>query len=267
VAPPEPAQPTPGETPQLDLRQRVALVTGSTGQLGRVIARTLADCGADVALHYVRRQDMALQLERELGERGVRALPVQADITDAQAVDRMRGEIAASIGDPDILVCNAVIQYPWKSILEQPLADYESQFRSSVLQAVIAAKVFVPAMIARRRGRIIAVNTEAAMQNAPTQSAYVSGKRGMDGVLRVLAREVGEYQITVNQVAPGWMISEDVRTAGTQRQQAYESQVPLRHRGSDQDVANLVAFLASDLAAFITGAFIPVAGGNVMPAI
>jgi 3-oxoacyl-[acyl-carrier protein] reductase len=267
AARPEPAPPTPGEIPKLDLHHHVALVTGSTGQLGRVIARTLADCGADVALHYVRQRDMALQLERELRERGVRALPVQADITDPQAVDQMRGEVAAALGDPDILVCNAVIQYPWKSILEQPLADYESQFRSSVLHAVIAAKVFVPAMITRRRGRIIAVNTEAAMQNSPMQSAYVSGKRGMDGVLRVLAREVGEHQITVNQVAPGWMISDSVRAAGTQRQKAYEGQIPLRHRGNDQDVANLVAFLASDLAAFITGAFIPVAGGNVMPAI
>jgi 3-oxoacyl-[acyl-carrier protein] reductase len=164
-------------------------------------------------------------------------------------------------------VCNAVAQYQWKSVLEQPIEDYESQFRSSVLHAVIAAQTFVPAMIKRRYGRIIALNTEAAMQNFPAQSAYVSGKRGMDGLLRVLAREVGEHQITVNQVAPGWMISEDVRAAGTERQKYYESQIPLRHRGSDQDVANLVAFLASDLASFITGAFIPVCGGNVMPAI
>lgn len=267
TTPRDPEPPNPSDTPTLDLRHRVALVTGSTGQLGRVIARTLADCGADVALHYARQHEMALQLECQLSERGVRALPVQADITDQRAVDQMRSEIAATLGDPDILVCNAVIQYPWKTVLEQPLADYESQFRSSVLHVVIAAKVFVPAMIARGRGRIIAVNTEAAMQNSPKQSAYVGGKRGMDGVLRVLAREVGEHQITVNQVAPGWMISDSVRATGTERQRAYESQIPLRHRGTDQDVANLVAFLASDLAAFITGAFIPVAGGNVMPAI
>jgi len=260
---------TPGhsEAPKLDLHGRIALVTGSTGQFGRVIARTLADCGADVALHYFRQSDMALRLEQELKERGVRGVPVQADITDPQAVARMRADIAQSIGDPDILVCNAVAQYQWKSVLEQPIEDYESQFRSSVLHAVIAAQTFVPAMIKRRYGRIIALNTEAAMQNFPAQSAYVSGKRGMDGLLRVLAREVGEHQITVNQVAPGWMISEDVRAAGTERQKYYESQIPLRHRGSDQDVANLVAFLASDLASFITGAFIPVCGGNVMPAI
>jgi len=252
---------------QLDLRKRVALVTGSTGQLGRVIVRTLADCGADVALHYFKQHDAALRLERELQERGVRGLPIQADVTDPQAVNRMRDEIAGSLGDPDILVCNAVIQYEWKSVLEQPIADYESQFRSSVLHTVIASKAFLPAMIARRRGRIIAVNTEAAMQNFHAQSAYVSGKRGMDGVLRVLAREVGEHQITVNQVAPGWVVSDREREAGAKPQKGYESRVPLRRRGDDQDVANLVAFLASDLASFITGAFISVSGGNIMPAI
>ena len=105
------------------------------------------------------------------------------------------------------------------------------------------------------------------MQHLPGQSAYVAGKRGMDGVLRVLAKEIGPYQITVNQVAPGWTITEQVRRAGTQRQDAYEAAVPLKRRGEDQEIANVVAFLASDLASYITGAYIPVCGGNIMPAI
>jgi len=85
--------------------------------------------------------------------------------------------------------------------------------------------------------------------------------------LRVLAKEIGPDQITVNQVAPGWTITEQVRRAGTQRQDAYEAAVPLKRRGEDQEIANVVAFLASDLASYITGAYIPVCGGNVMPAI
>jgi 3-oxoacyl-[acyl-carrier protein] reductase len=105
------------------------------------------------------------------------------------------------------------------------------------------------------------------MQNFPNQSAYVSGKRGMDGVLRVLAKEIGEHQITVNQVAPGWMISDKYRGTPEEIQPEYSANVPLKRRGYDQDIANAVAFLASDLAAFITGAYIPVSGGNVMPAI
>jgi 3-oxoacyl-[acyl-carrier protein] reductase len=255
------------QAPRLDLRKRVALVTGATGQLGRVIARTLADCGADVALHYFRQNEMAANLQKEMEARAVRSVSVQADITEWSAVCRMKDEIGAAIGDPDIVVSNAVIQYAWTKVLEQSPADYESQFRSCVLQNVHLAKAFAPAMIARRHGRIIALNTECAMQNHAMQSAYVSGKRGMDGLLRVLAREIGEHQITVNQVAPGWMISEGVRAAGTERQEFYESNVPLRRRGEDQDVANVVAFLASDLASFITGAYISVSGGNVMPTI
>jgi 3-oxoacyl-[acyl-carrier protein] reductase len=89
----------------------------------------------------------------------------------------------------------------------------------------------------------------------------------MDGVLRVLAKEVGVHQVTVNQVAPGWMISDRHRDEGTERQEKYESTVPLRRRGTDQNIADAVAFLASDLAEFITGAYIPVCGGNVMPTI
>ena len=127
------------------------------------------------------------------------------------------------------------------------------------------AKAFVPAMTCRKWGRIIGINTECAMLNMPNQSAYVSGKRGMDGLLRVLAREVGEYGVTVNQVAPGWTISEN--KADTAAQENYRKNVPLRRRGTDREVAGVVAFLASDLASFITGAFIPVCGGNVMPAI
>jgi 3-oxoacyl-[acyl-carrier protein] reductase len=83
----------------------------------------------------------------------------------------------------------------------------------------------------------------------------------------VLAREVGEHQITVNQVAPGWTISDRDRQQGSEANAAYESGVPLRRRGTDQEIANVVAFLASDLASFITGAYVPVCGGNVMPAI
>lgn len=101
----------------------------------------------------------------------------------------------------------------------------------------------------------------------PFQSAYAAAKRGMDGTLRVLAREVGEHNITVNQVAPGWMISERDRQAGTALQPEYAARIPLRRRGEDQDIANAVAWLASELAGFITGAFLPVGGGNVMTAI
>lgn len=249
----------------LDLHGRIAVVTGGTGQLGRVMVRTLARCGANVVIHYHRDGNMGQALLEELRDLGRSAICVQADITDQTSVLLMRKKIEESLGSPDIIVNNAVVQYRWTTLLDQSLDDYESQYRSCVFQNVLMAKAFVPAMIQKRWGRIIAINTECSLQNHPGQSAYVSGKRGLDGVLRVLAKEIGEHQITVNQVAPGWMVSEESPAGDGDGE--YASNIPLKRRGTAEDVANLVAFLASDLAGFITGQFISVSGGNVMPAI
>ncbi|WP_058301224.1 SDR family NAD(P)-dependent oxidoreductase [Gorillibacterium timonense] len=252
---------------KIDLSGKRALVTGATGQLGRVMARTLAACGADVAIHYRGNEAKADELEQEIRALGCRTLKVQADITDKASIFAMKDKISAELGEVDIVVANAVIQYSWASVLEQPEEDYESQFRSCVMQSVYLAKAFLPGMMTRRSGRLIGINTESSMQNLPGQSAYVAGKRGMDGVYRVLAREVGETQVTVNQVAPGWTISERDREEQTEHSESYERTVALKRRGTDQEIANVVAFLASDLASFITGAYVPVSGGNVMPAI
>jgi 3-oxoacyl-[acyl-carrier protein] reductase len=251
----------------IDLTGKVALVTGASGELGRGIARTLAAAGADVAVHYRSNRPAAEKVRDAIVGMGRRAELFPADITEEASVRAMQAAVASSLGDPDIIVNNAVIQFPWKPVLEQAVGDYEGQFRSCVLHNVLMAQAFVPAMIRKQWGRVIAINTECAMQCWPNQSAYASAKRGMDGIVRVLAREVGGHGVTVNQVAPGWMVTDRVRQEGTERQPSYEQNVPLRHRGEDQDIANVVAFLASDLAKFITGAYLPVCGGNVMPCI
>lgn len=252
---------------QIDLAGRTALVTGATGQLGRTITRTLAGCGADMIVHYHGNRAKGEELTKELRDQGRRVYLVQADVTDAASVEAMRAHIQNETGLPDIIVNNAVIQYGWKSVLEQAIEDYDSQYRSCVAHNVLMAKAFVPAMIEKKWGRVIGINTECAMQCFPGQSAYVAGKRGMDGVLRILAKEVGKHNITVNQVAPGYMVSDNQREAGTEVNEGYTKNVPLGRRGDDQDIANAVAFLASDLADFITGVYLPVCGGYVMPTI
>ncbi len=253
---------------KLDLTGKICVVTGGSGQLGRTMVRTLADCGADVAITYLQNREMAERFQSELHDMGRRAVAIQADVTDRESVFSMRDTVQRELGTADVIVNNAVIQYSWTNILDQGLEDYESQFRSCVLHNVLMAKAFVPGMIEKGKGgRVIGVNTECAMQNFPSQSAYVAGKRGMDGVLRILAKEVGKHQITVNQVAPGWTISDRARAAGTEVQEGYSKTVPLGRRGDDQELANVVAFLASDLSSYITGAYIPVCGGNVMPCI
>ena len=251
----------------IELEGHVCVVTGASGELGRVISRTLGAAGAKVALHYFKGEERAEALLEELQSFGVTAMTVQADVTEMESVAAMRDAVEAELGEADVVVGNAVIQYDWVPILEQSLEDFESQFRSCVLHNVHLAKAFTPGMITKGWGRVIGINTECAMQCFETQAAYASAKRGMDGLYRVLARELGPHGITVNQVAPGWMISDQVRADGTESQPDYEAKVLLNRRGTDQDVANTVAFLTSDLAEFITGAFIPVCGGSVMPTI
>ncbi|MFF2885411.1 SDR family NAD(P)-dependent oxidoreductase [Paenibacillus sp. NPDC057967] len=252
---------------KIELGGKNVLITGATGDLGRVMARTLADCGANIAIHYHSNERKAVELKAEIEIKGRHAIAVQADVTREDDVLRMKEDITASLGAIDIVVANAVVQYQWTTVLEQPAADYISQFESCVLQSVFLAKAFLPAMKEAGYGRLIGINTECAMQNFATQSAYTAGKRGMDGLYRVLAKEVGEHQITVNQIAPGWTISDRDRDNHSEINEAYSSSVPLKRRGTDQEIANAVAFLASDLSSFITGAYIPVNGGNVMPAI
>lgn len=254
----------------LDLTGRLALVTGGSGELGRVMVRTLAAAGADVAIHYHRQEARAASLAEEVRGLGRRVMTVRADVTDGGSVLAMAAAVGEAIGMPDIVVANAVIQIdPWLAVLEQAPDDYLSQFASCVMQSVYLAKAFVPAMQARGWGRYVAINTECAMEAAAGSSAYVAGKRGLDGLVRTLAKEVGASGVTVNQVAPGDTVSERDRQApgGAGDHAAYIRTVPLGRRGTDQEVAHAVAFLASDLASFITGAYVPVCGGRVMPAI
>ncbi len=249
----------------IDLSKKIAVITGGSGALGRVMVRTLAEAGADIAICYYRDAESAQRLEDEITAKGVRAITVQADVTDQDSINRMRDTVSEKLGAANIIVNNAVIQYSWTSVLEQSPEDYESQFQSCVLHNVYMAQAFVPAMVETGWGRVIGINTECSMQNFATQSAYTSGKRGMDGVLRVLAKEVGEHGVTVNQVAPGWTISE--KSADSPSDAHYWSKVPMQRRGTAQEIANTVLFLASDLASYITGVYIPVCGGNVMPTI
>ena len=259
---------------KIDLSGKTAVVTGGAGQLGRTMCRTLGECGANIAVCYHHSKEMADGIAAEIVEKyNVKAISVYCDVTDFNSVLKMKETVNQNLGEVQIIVNNAVVQYSWVSVLEQDPKDYQSQFDSCVMHNVYMAKAFVPDMIKNQYGRIVSINTECAMQNFETQSAYVAGKRGMDGVLRVLAKEIGANGITVNQVAPGWTIGDKYRdlTDGSEMKKyqdfPYIKTVPLNRRGTDFEIANVVAFLASDLASFITGAYIPVCGGNVMPAI
>jgi 3-oxoacyl-[acyl-carrier protein] reductase len=250
---------------EINLTGKLAVITGATGQLGRVMVSTLASCGADIAVHYLQNQAKADELVREITKNyKVRAVAVQADITDESSVNAMHGKIKRELGEPDIVVNNAVIQYSWTSVLEQDLEDFQSQFDSCVKHNVLMAKAFIPAMIEKKSGRFIGINTECSYLCNANSGAYASAKRGMDGLYRTLAKEMGKFNVNVNQVAPGWTISDKDRQNNTEISPQYSQNVPLDRRGTDQEIANVVLFLASELSSFVTGVCIPVCGGTVM---
>ena len=147
-----------------------------------------------------------------------------------------------------------------EKLLDQPLTDFDSQYQSCVMQTVHMAKAFVPAMIERSYGRIVVINTECAALAEANCSAYTAAKRGLDGIVRCLAKEVGANGITVNQVAPGWTVSERDRENHTEVQGVYDSTVPLTARNGSGNCTD-GRVLASDLASYTHGGVIPVAVG------
>ncbi|MGJ5177620.1 SDR family NAD(P)-dependent oxidoreductase [Bradyrhizobium oligotrophicum] len=258
---------TPLRSPlQIDLSGRVALVTGAAGELGRPIARTLAACGAKVAIHYLTSRDGADRLRDELNElHPQRACTVSGDVAKLEDVEAMRRIAESRLGPVDIVVNNAVTWFDERPVTDQTADQFDRVFRSSVLQAWATARVFSGPMIERKWGRLISLGTEMTSLALANRAPYTAAKCAMDGMLRSLARELGEHGITVNQVAPGWVISDKDRRDRDEVQPLYERSVPLGRRGYDQDVANMIAFLASDLAGFVTGVRVPVCGGIVMP--
>jgi len=151
--------------------------------------------------------------------------------------------------------------------LEQDDKDFYSQFESTVMHNVYMFKAFAPAMLEKGSGKFVVINTECSMRCDPGAAAYSSAKRGLDGLCRSFAKEVGPKGITVNQVAPGWMITEAERARGETLTGPYVDSVPMKRRGTDEDIADAVLFFASSLSDYITGAYLSVSGGRVMPTI
>jgi NAD(P)-dependent dehydrogenase (short-subunit alcohol dehydrogenase family) len=149
---------------RLDLNEKVALVTGGSGDLGRSIAQTLAACGADVAVNYYRGRERTEEVAEAIRKLSVRSCTVEGDIGSLASMTAMRNAVVGTLGPVDIVVTNSIEWNQDRPILDQKLEAFERSHRSCVLQNVIAAKVFVPSMIERRWGRIIGISSEVAAQ-------------------------------------------------------------------------------------------------------
>jgi len=247
-----------------DLSNRVALVTGASRGLGAAIAERLAQCGAAVAVNYCASADKAKRLVQKIEKSGGRARGYQADVRESANVHEMAQQITADLGPIDILVLNATGPQPFLQIEELTWQACLDQLEFFVKSPMLLTQDVLPSMKERRHGRIIHIASEVFSQGTPRFSQYVAAKGAQLGLMRSWAMELAPWQITVNAVSPGWIPTERHANDAESDKRAYAEKVPMKRMGNPKDVAEAVAFLASDAANFITGQNLLVNGGNAL---
>jgi len=247
------------------LAGKVALITGSARGTGAGIADRFAREGAKIVVNQVADEGDPDAVRMSLEAIGAQAVVVRADVTDRKAVATMVREIEANFGGVDILVNNYAAPVPRNLFMESDWAVWQEQIDYTVKAAFVCCQAVVPGMRARGWGRLISVNTVGIHQPALNYHGYTAAKTAMLGFTRNLALEVGPDNITVNIVSPGLTLTAEVQARlNSEQRENYERRIPLRRIGTVEDTANVALFLASDLAGFVTGHYIPVCGGQVM---
>jgi len=250
--------------PLHDLSDRVALVTGASRGLGAAIADRLAQCGAAVAANYWGSADKANHLVQKIAESNGKARAYRADVREPASINEMTRQITSDLGPIDVLVLNATGPQPFLQIEELTWQACLDQLEFFVKSPMLLAQSVLPSMKERRRGRIIHIASEVFSQGTPRFSQYVAAKGAQLGLMRSWAMELAPWQITVNAVSPGWIPTERHANDAESDKRAYAEKVPMKRMGKPQDVADAVAFLASDAANFITGQNMLVNGGNAL---
>ena len=245
---------------ETDLSGKNALITGGASGIGRACAITLARAGAQIAVVDVNEAGMAETIDAVS-----RGLAVPCNLGDPDQISRMHDQVIHALGGVDILVhCAGIISY-LRGIGGVPLEEWDRVLDVNLRGTFLVCQAFMDGMKARRDGRIIAFSSLAArVGGIEVGIHYTASKAGLIGLTRTLAKEAGPYGITVNAVAPGFILTGPVQQQLAGREQEYAAQIPLRRLGEPQDVADVVLFIASPLARYITGAVIDVNGGLYM---
>lgn len=243
-------------------QNRVALVTGSSRGLGRVIAQRLARDGLAVAVNGRHSDGRAQAVADAIREAGGVADAFAADVTDQRQVTDLVAGVADRLGLIEVLVVNATGPQPEAPLAQVTWGDHLAQLAFFVKSPILLGQAVLPGMRQRGSGRIIQIDSEVADRIPPGRSAYATAKNAQIGLTRSWARELAHLGITVNTVAPGFVPVERHADVPAAVRSAYLASVPAGRMGTPEDIAHAVSFFASPAAAFVTGQRLVVDGGR-----
>ncbi|HEK6705519.1 TPA: 3-oxoacyl-[acyl-carrier-protein] reductase [Staphylococcus aureus] len=240
-----------------------ALVTGASRGIGRSIALQLAEEGYNVAVNYAGSKEKAEAVVEEIKAKGVDSFAIQANVADADEVKAMIKEVVSQFGSLDVLVNNAGITRD-NLLMRMKEQEWDDVIDTNLKGVFNCIQKATPQMLRQRSGAIINLSSVVGAVGNPGQANYVATKAGVIGLTKSAARELGSRGITVNAVAPGFIVSDMTDALSDELKEQMLTQIPLARFGQDTDIANTVAFLASDKAKYITGQTIHVNGGMYM---
>lgn len=247
----------------MNLSGKIALVTGASRGIGRQIALTLAGYGAAVIVNYNGSAQKAEEVVKEIKENGGEAEAVQCDVSQYDKAQELIAGIVKKYGRLDILVNNAGITRD-SLIMKMPEEDFDAVLSVNLKSAFNCVKHVSRQMLKQKSGRIINISSVSGLMGNAGQANYCASKAGLIGLTKSIARELGSRGITANAVAPGFIETEMTEELPDSVKETMGAQIPLKRFGRTADVAEAVAFLASDNAAYITGQVISVDGGMAM---
>lgn len=243
--------------------RRAALVTGGGRGIGRAICLALAAQGYNVAVNYAASSAAAEQTAADCRAYGVEAVALQGDVTDPAACQTLVDTAAKTFGRLDVLVNNAGVTAD-KLILRMQPEDFDKVINANLKGAFFCCKAACKLMMRQRYGRIVNISSVVGLHGNAGQANYAASKAGLIGLTKSLAKEFAARNVTVNAVAPGFIATDMTNAMTDAAKQAAMAGIPAGRIGAAEDVANAVAFLAGDNAAYITGQVLCVDGGMGM---